>query len=629
MILPPSGVPAAATAGNLYADSRISHLRGWAIRYGFELLLIVGIAAALAWDRFTLCRQYLFRYTDEDQTCMWYAAHDLLHGRIAEPAFYGQDYNSCLEGFLAAPLVAMHVPYNVACPLVTVLLGLLPFILLSLVACRRGYFLTVAGVLLIPLILSNRFAMICGIPRGFVNGIAVAAIPMILLLPRKLKAAGDQAQGGAIPALNQKRHWLQVLSGGLQYFFAGALSVVAVQVNPNCVILLVPVAVYVSVTQFWDWKMWSFILLGVAVAAPYPWYVHQFYHVYHPDYILYLRDTHFGWGFSNFIHYLHFASPRSGPSPVFTDLVPIFVPGAWACVFLILAFGALAGFLLIRMRIAAVCAVLAGAAVMLVSFAYERVGIGEPSNTASYPYSRMWLAVPAVFAWLLFLLPQGPRPAAMAPKLTTWISRAYLAILLCTAICIVNFKQKHLPDAIDAELNPNGFVICPAVPVADLYAVAREVKKVADAQHADLLLVGGGDRQKHVAYAIPALLGLETIFPDFERRTFRLIEESRARHDKILIIFDTYFGAPIGGGRLVTLTADGTELPENNSQDSASGVPTHSFILPVITLIDAHGHNAYELPELSYWMPRLIHPDPTPGNPNPATQVYRPPWAFH
>ncbi len=104
-----------------------SRLKAWAARNGIESLLILAIAAALAFDRSQLCRQYLFRFTDEDQTCMWYAAHDLLHGRIAEPAFYGQDYNSCMEGFLAAPFVALHVPYNVACPLVSVLLGLLPF----------------------------------------------------------------------------------------------------------------------------------------------------------------------------------------------------------------------------------------------------------------------------------------------------------------------------------------------------------------------------------------------------------------------------------------------------------------------------------------------------------------------
>lgn len=288
----------------------------------------------MAHDRYMLCREYLFRYTDEDQTCMWYAAHDLLRGRIAEPAFYGQDYNSCLEGFLAAPLVALHVPYNIACPLVTVMLGLLPFVLLALTAYRRGYFLAAAGAMLIPLMMSNRYGMICGIPRGFINGIAVAAIPMILLLPR--------------PAPNSL--------SGLRYFLAGAFSIAALQVNPNCVILLVPVATYALITRFWDWKMWIFTLLGIAMALPYPWYVHQFYHVYHPDYILYLRDTRFGWGYSNFVHYLNFAMPTSGPSPVFADLVPMFISGVQSPRFVVLAFSLLAAILLIRLRIAGVCA---------------------------------------------------------------------------------------------------------------------------------------------------------------------------------------------------------------------------------------------------------------------------------
>ncbi len=596
MTVQPSGAPTAS----LPREVRRPRLLAWAYRCGFELPLILGIAVALAHDRYMLCREYLFRYTDEDQTCMWYAAHDLLRGRIAEPAFYGQDYNSCLEGFLAAPLVALHVPYNIACPLVTVMLGLLPFVLLALTAYRRGYFLAAAGAMLIPLMMSNRYGMICGIPRGFINGIAVAAIPMILLLPR--------------PAPNSL--------SGLRYFLAGAFSIAALQVNPNCVILLVPVATYALITRFWDWKMWIFTLLGIAMALPYPWYVHQFYHVYHPDYILYLRDTRFGWGYSNFVHYLNFAMPTSGPSPVFADLVPMFISGVQSPRFVVLAFSLLAAILLIRLRIAGVCALLAGTAIMLVSFAYERVSIGEPSNTASYPYSRMWLALPVVFAWLLFLMSYQARIPALRTEWAKWITRSVLAMLLCAALILANIKEKHLPDAIDSELNPTGFVICPAVPVANLYAIAREVKKVADAQHADLLIVGGGDRQKHVDYAIPALIGIETIFPDFERRTFRMIEESKAKHDKILVIFDPEVGTPVGGGRLVTLTADGTELNEIKPQ-------THSFILPVITMIDAGGRSAYEIPELSYWMPRIIEPKPTPGNPRPAAQVYRPSWSFN
>jgi hypothetical protein len=541
---------------------------------------------------------------------MWYAAHDLLHGRIAEPAFYGQDYNCCLEGWLAAPLVAAHVPYNVACPLVTVGLDLLPFVLLAGVACWRGNFVLAGAVLLIPLMMPDRYGMTCGIPRGFINGVAVAAIPMILLLPSR----GGRSRG----------FW----RGGLRYFFAGALAVVALQVNPNCLILLAPVAVLATITRFWDWRMWVMGPLGIAAATPYPWYVHRFYHVVHPDYILYLRDNTFGWSYANFVHYFHFAVPGSEASPVFVDLVPMFVPAEWACAFLVIAVGVLAALMLMRLRIAGVIAVLIGLGVMFVCFAYERVGIGQPSNTASYPYSRMWLAVPAVFAWVLFVLFQGERPKLIPRKIFRWVSTLALAVLVGGAFWTAVVKHRQLPDAIDDELNADGLVICPAVPVSHLYAIAREVKQIADAQHADLLLVGGGDKEKDTDYAVPCLTGIETIFPDFERRTFRMIEESKAHHQKILIIFSSDFGQPVGGGNLVTLKPDGTEVNSNDSAGSASDGDLESFILPDIYAVDANGKSAYDVPELSYWLPRLIQPDATAGNPHPQTQVFRPPWRF-
>src|SRR5262245_40658245 len=57
-----------------------------------ELGLVLGIGATLAWDRYLMCRDFNFKYTDEDQAAIWYAAYDLLRGRIREPAFFGQDY---------------------------------------------------------------------------------------------------------------------------------------------------------------------------------------------------------------------------------------------------------------------------------------------------------------------------------------------------------------------------------------------------------------------------------------------------------------------------------------------------------------------------------------------------------
>ncbi len=111
-----------------------------------ETTLLIWIAALLFHDRYVICDQYLFKYTDEDQAIMWGAAHDLLEGKVHEPCFWGQDYNSCLEGFVAAPMIAMGVEYNVAVPLATVMLGLLPFVLLALVAWWRGHTAGSGGV---------------------------------------------------------------------------------------------------------------------------------------------------------------------------------------------------------------------------------------------------------------------------------------------------------------------------------------------------------------------------------------------------------------------------------------------------------------------------------------------------
>src|SRR5579862_4201401 len=71
----------------------LRRLKPWFYHRWLQLPLVLSIAWLLLYDRYVLCKQYLFRYTDEDQTIMWYAAHELLHGRLHEPCFFGQDYN--------------------------------------------------------------------------------------------------------------------------------------------------------------------------------------------------------------------------------------------------------------------------------------------------------------------------------------------------------------------------------------------------------------------------------------------------------------------------------------------------------------------------------------------------------
>src|SRR4051812_7580627 len=154
------------------AWDRIVGVAGWLRRRWFELILVTFMLGVLGFDRARLCEEYLFKYFDEDQGIEWYAAHETLAGELHEPGFYGQSYNSNMEGILAAPLVGMGLEYKHAVPLVTLGLGLLPFLLVAFAAFGRGQNVVAVGALAIPVLLSTRYGMITGMPRGFVTGVA-------------------------------------------------------------------------------------------------------------------------------------------------------------------------------------------------------------------------------------------------------------------------------------------------------------------------------------------------------------------------------------------------------------------------------------------------------------------------
>ncbi len=541
-----------------------------------QLPLVLGIGALLFYDRYLLCKQYLFRYTDEDQAIMWYAAHELLNGRLHEPCFFGQDYNSCLEGYLAVPLIGMHVPYNVAVPLVTVILGLLPFLLLALVAWRRGHSLVAAAALLVPLLMPVRYSIITGIPRGFVTGIALSIIPAILLLPpapRRMRGTGD----GQEPLLQPeaKPRWLTRTRPALRYFFAAVTAVVALQINPNCSIFLVPVAVYALLTTWREWRFWVCGLAGLIAAAPYPLYVYQFYYLQHPDYVAYLRGVNYEWDYRYFNTFFNqYIAPRTGdtPSPVLMDLVPLPISGVAAPAFMALAFAGVAGLLLVRRRSAAVAAAIAGAAFVFITFGYDRVRTYNGNNSASFPYCRMYLALPVVFVWLLFLVNHAPWAKFANTPLARWVTRGALAGMLLAAVHVFNLKQDLIDPHDDnvTGISPNSVlyaelrnsVVCAPISVDQLYAIGREVQKTAQATKADLLIVGGGG-DKWLAYAIPALTSLETIYlgpQSFERRTWRVIEETRIPRNNVLTINYNLGGSLAGGNTTVIVDGNGNPM---------------------------------------------------------------------
>ena len=99
------------------------------VRWGLEGTALLTILGFLIFDRMRLFQEFLTKFIDEDQGIEWYAAREFLRGHFHEPCFFGQSYNSNVEGWLAAPFVAAGMSYSYAVPLVTVLLSVLPFVL--------------------------------------------------------------------------------------------------------------------------------------------------------------------------------------------------------------------------------------------------------------------------------------------------------------------------------------------------------------------------------------------------------------------------------------------------------------------------------------------------------------------
>jgi hypothetical protein len=515
LVTPPDSAPAKAAAGSPL----------W--RY-FHLAILAVIGGLLVFDRIRLCRELLFKFFDEDQNIQWYAARQLLRGHIPEPCFYAQEFNSCVEGFLAAPLIALRLPYHVAVPLVALVLGLLPYLLMAIVAWRRRQILVACLALLVPLILPVRFAIASGIPRGFVPGIALAIIPALLILPRPETGATE-----AGPAPRPRR------LHPLRFFLLGFLALVAFTVNPNCLLLLAPVAVYALLRFFLQWRFWLFTALGLAMAAPYPFYIHRFYHVTHNDYLFHFRNRIDTFSYANFTSLVSRLLPT-----FFGDLVPSCIPAPHAAqtllgvaIFVILL-------LLLRRRIAAAVAALALIAVTLLSFAYSRLPSGDP--VAFYPYCRMFLAVPVALLFLLLLNPPrvpAASPSGMVARLRR-VAGAVIALVLPAALAVLAglatySKHQTFSAEIEQAVSERSAWIT-VIRVSDAQAIARAVQAAADAHHVSLVLCPNRSFDQRPEYYLPCLTTCETLFPMYERRTWRLHEECLPRYERILVLDDSF-----------------------------------------------------------------------------------------
>lgn len=424
-------------------------------------------------DRWSILHQFGFRFTDDDQTIMWSGAVEMAHGRFHEPCFYGQRYNSMLEGLLAVPFLWCGLRADVALPLVTSMLTLFPFVLLAVVLAKQRAHVLAAFALVYPVTLSPEFGMITCMPRGFVTGVFLASFTIL-------------------PLFSARPVWLIAAP-----FFA----VLAVFANPNAVLVLLPVGSLIAWRYRRHGRTW---LLALAVAAPavifYRWsrgfYLERPAFVVHPDPDLTYHVPDIRW---DDVAYLDNVSPLLWGKGLFVFIILLgFI--TW--------FGA-------RRRWSEVLALTATLLLIIVSFGVRKIHNG--TTGVFFPYARMFMAVP--FLLMLFVAQLKVRNSMAALWAMPMLAATFLGYK-----CIVQHA------AIERQLDPRIDEKVEMAAVADLHAYCARMGRVAAAVKADVIVLSW-PRYKHMSnYGCPCLIpGFPiTLEHALDRRTW-LLRDMAAR----------------------------------------------------------------------------------------------------
>jgi hypothetical protein len=497
-------------------------------RISWALGLLVLTFGLLVAQRYYYLSHFGFVYTDGDQTAFWDQANDVAHGIFREPCLYGQSYNIPVEAWLAVPLLWVGVPAYVALPIVASALGVLPFVVLALLAYRRGQRWIASCVLLIPLVLPIQYTVVSSLPRGFINGLAVATA------------------GVACWVFGRSRR---------AFFFGAFFAVLGVAVNPNCLIVLIAAGVFALLIHGRSAAFYLFSVLGAVAALPVPIFVWLFYR-YHPECDAYHPKlaVAFTWRLLNNSIFVPGQSGLTLNRPAlglfFADLVPILHDGR----FIFVIGSGLVVLLLLVFRIRAAIAVLIAWVFALLCLGIDRIHMA--SVNVFYPGARMFLALPVVIAIGLIWFDAGVQERCKRVRFAAPLVRTVMVVGLLGVACFSFFGERKLLDWPSPLVMP--FIVPPVNSVEQLMADSRALTDACQKYDADLVLIG----QNYLTcmnQAGPILSGkaFETLSPFFERRTYRIAEERKRLHRRVIVYLPTtlqvFFAARRGlNGRVIS-----------------------------------------------------------------------------
>jgi hypothetical protein len=449
--------------------------------------LLLGVILLQISDLYLFITQFLFVYTDSDQTILWHAAKDMSEGKFYEPAFYGQAYNSMLEALIAVPFIRIGVYIPYALGISTLLLSYSVIWLWAWYFYKKKAGLLSLICLALPLFMPSEFQIMIGISRGFVTGISVTLWGIYFLLTNQ---------------------------GKLKLMLAGFCIALGLILNPNTSIILSAFVIYYLLKPNAQ-KIFelTYLSLGFIPALLYKVFCIWFY-TSHPNYNLHIFPNTFQYTLQNWLYI------ASEVFFVFKGLMP------WVnnlgCLSLILLMVLVVLIFKKSNKSYEKLAALSGFLFIIFTFGINKVSDG--TGSPFFAYARMYLGIPVLYVFYLSILIHN--------------YKFRFPVYFIGIIILLSFILKTLPlnHHITNIVKHNTGVV-KVVKIKDLCLTCDSIATYLTKTKSDIIVLK--TKRDEINYGCPVLSHIKTIHPSYERRTWIYEQEMTSPRSSLLVYSET------------------------------------------------------------------------------------------
>lgn len=470
-------------------------------------MLLCAIAVAAVVEQVRLSSFVGRTVTNDDATLLWYAAHDWGARHIRQPGFYGQSYGSTLEGIPLDALTRLGVDPWVGLPVVMGGLVIAGWFLLAFAAWRRSQRTLAAAAIATPVLLSAY------------HGFFVTTVPESAA-PRFLTVAGCALF--IMPRLPGAAAALAVTALGL-----------GVAMDPSNALLGVPVVLWFLLSRRPTRGQISWLAVGAVIPAAWVVWSTLFFTA-HPDYNLHgaasLRPS---WDLlshnvTKLEGFFELYAPELAPS----WLIPVG------------GFLALIGILLTTRKPTYAVPGVSAFAVLLLAMATPKA---DPLASLGkfLPPSRLILTLPYVVWFLAFLVVES----GVLSRVRVLARGALIVLTGLVSVSVgVRFVAGGDFDVRDEAVSYGQRGYYSFGRVADFDSACANIRRMAEDARASIAVFLRDPakqwQERTLAYGCGALAygDLDTLEPNYERRTWRLYDErNRTRTAALLWGVDPNF----------------------------------------------------------------------------------------